>query len=108
MLSVFTKDQIKVLTDRIQYEKQQDFAASGIGTAIVNNRIVTIGDSECDYLDWKHFVVDQIFRMGISQYCAKADWIVPDLKEALAETDQDDDIWWDDAQDYFEGMKGDY
>lgn len=53
MLTVFTKDQIKVLTDRIKYEKQQDFAAKGIGTAVVNNKIVKIEDSTCDYSSWK-------------------------------------------------------
>lgn len=108
MLQPLTKEQAKQIKEDKQYEEQVSYAQSGVSTAIEGNLIVTIGDADSDYLDWKHFVVAQIFRLGIGQYCSKTGWDIEELVEDLAEEDQSSDIWRDDALEYFDGMEGDY
>lgn len=53
-------------------------------------------------------MIDQIFRMGAKQYCSKTDWDIDELREDLSYSDPNDDAWWDDAKQYFEGMRGEY
>jgi hypothetical protein len=108
MLCAYNKQQIETIRDHQLAKKQVELAESGIGSAIVNNQIITIGDSECNYYDWKHFVIGQIFRMGISQYATETCWDIDELKEDLAEIDKDSEIWLADAENYFHGMEGEF
>lgn len=108
MLQNLTMEQKREIRKRKIAQKQEDIAERGQSSAVVNGLIVTIGDADCDYLDFKHFIVAQIARMGFSAYIAKTDWNTNELIYDLAEEESDSDIWFHDVEKYFDGMEGNY
>ena len=89
-------------------KQQKQYAENGISTAIVNGKLVTVGDFDRNYNDWKHFIVSQIFNMGIVNFLNLTDWDINELVEDLAEEEQGSNLWCDDAEKYFNAMEGDY
>lgn len=108
MLQNLTMEQMKEIRRRKMAKEQEDLADQGRSSAVVNGLIVTIGDADCDYLDFKHFIVAQIARMGFSAYIAKTDWNTNELIYDLAEEESDSEIWTRDVINYFDGMEGNY
>lgn len=84
------------------------YQEQGIGTAYEGKQLVTIGDSECDYDNWKEFIVAQLFRLGPNRLSDLTDWALDDLQEQIANTDPYDGTWLDAAQDGFDAIGGDY
>ena len=108
MIEIMTREQAKTFREQRLLEEQRRLAEQGISSAFEGKFLVTIGDSSCDYYNFKHFVTTQIFGMGIDNYISKTGWDKQELIEYLATVDQYDDIWKDDVLDIFGGMEGNY
>lgn len=106
MLTRFSIEQKKEIKSQKQLKEQQKWAESGKSTAYEAGQLVTIGDADCDYLDYKHFVVAQIARMGFEAYEDLTSWDHDELVEDLAEEDSSNTVWKDDVMKYFDGMEG--
>ena len=89
-------------------EEQKDWARDGISIAVVNGEIVTVGDSDCDYANFKAFCVDQMIRMGMKQFANKTEWPLYDMARCLTEEGPESDVWFDTAYEYFDAIEGDY
>lgn len=108
MLKNFSIEQMKEIKRQKQLKEQQEYAENGKSTAYEAGQLVTIGDADCDYLDYKHFVVAQIARLGFKGYVAITGWDISELVEDLAEDDPSSTNWRDDVIDFFDGMEGNY
>lgn len=108
MLKNFSIEQMKEIKRQKQLKEQQEYAENGKSTAYEAGQLVTIGDADCDYLDYKHFVVAQIARLGFKGYVALTGWDISELVEYLAEEDSSNTVWENDVMDYFDGMEGNY
>lgn len=106
MLTHFSIEQKKEIKSQKQLKEQQKWAESGKSTAYEAGQLVTIGDADCDYLDYKHFVVAQTARMGFEAYEDLTGWDHDELVEDLAEEDSSNTVWKDDVMKYFDGMEG--
>lgn len=74
-----TREQAKTFREQRLLEEQKRLAEQGISSAFEGKFLVTIGDSSCNYYNFKHFITTQIFGMGIDNFVEKTDW---DKKEA--------------------------
>ena len=108
MIQQLSLSQIKEIKIQKIADEQKNLAESGVSSALENGQVVTIGDSDRDYLDWKHFIVAQIARLGFSTYVAITGWDISELVEDLAEENGDNSVWQDDAIAYFNGVEGNY
>lgn len=108
MLQTLTLEQWTHIQEEKRLKEQQEYAREGISTAIERDRIVTIGNADCDYLDFKHFIMAQIACIGFWKYANKYDWDIQELVYDIAEEDQDFDEWRQDTINYFGGMEADY
>ena len=108
MLKNFSIEQMKEIKRQKQLIEQQEYAENGKSTAYEAGKLVTIGDADCKYLDYKHFVVAQIARLGFKGYVAITGWDISELVEDLAEDDPSSTNWRDDVIDFFDGMEGNY
>lgn len=103
---LLSNDQLQEIKAEKLYEEQQKLADQGISTAREEKTIVTIGDYDCDYLNWKEFILAQIFHLGYEQFCDETGWDKNELVEELSDSDCDDQEWVDTAVDNFDGMQG--
>lgn len=109
MIEIYSLEQMKMIRNQKRIEQQKEAADSGISTAVVCGQIVTIGDYDCDYHSWKHFIVAQIVRLGFQRYVSLTGWDINELVDDLAgNADPNDDIWLDDAKDYFNAVEANY
>lgn len=108
MVEIMTPAQAATYREQRLKEKQRNLAEQGISSAMEGKSLVTIGDANQDYLSFKHFVIAQIFSLGINNYISRTGWDKKELIEYLATVDQYDDIWKDDVLDFFDGMEGNY
>ena len=108
MLKNFSIEQMKEIKKNKLAKQQEQLAQCGISTAVVNGTIVTVGDYDRNYIDWKHFIIAQIARIGLSNYSDMTGWDINELVEDLAEEEQGSNLWFDDAEKYFDAMEGDY
>lgn len=108
MIEIMTPAQAVTFREQRLKEEQRRLADQGISSAFEGWNLVTIGDSDCDCLSFKHFVTTQIFSLGIDNYISRTGWDKKELIEYLATVDQYDDIWKDDVLDFFDGMEGNY
>lgn len=108
MIEIMTREQAKTFREQRLLEEQRRLAEQGISSAFEDKFLVTIGDSSCDYYNFKHFITTQIFEMGIDNFVEKTDWDKKEVIEYLATVDQDDDLWKEQVMDYFGGMEGNY
>lgn len=109
MIEIYSLEQMKMIINQKRIELQKEAADSGISTAVVCGQIVTIGDYDCDYHSWKHFIVAQIVRLGFQRYVSLTGWDINELVDDLAgNADPNDDIWLDDAKDYFNAVEANY
>ena len=108
MIMTYSPEQMQEIK-KIKLAKQQErLAQCGISTAVVNGKIATVGDYDRNYIDWKHFIIAQIARMGLSNYTEITGWDANELIEDIAEEEQGSNLWFDDAEKYFDAMEGDY
>ena len=103
-----TREQAKTFREQQVLEEQRNLAEQGISSAFEGKFLVTIGDSSCDYYNFKHFITAQIFRMGLNKFVEKTDWAEDEVVEYLATVDQYDDLWKEQVIDYLGGMEGNY
>ena len=108
MIEIMTREQAKTFREQRLLEEQRNYAEQGVSSAFEGKLLVTIGDSSCDYYNFKHFITTQIFEMGIDNFVEKTDWDKKEVIEYLATVDQDDDLWKEQVMDYFGGMEGNY
>lgn len=108
MLKSYTTEQMKEIRRQKIAEEQEALAEQGHSSAIEDGQLVTIGDADCDYLDFKHFLVAQIAKHGFTAYVSKTGWDITELVEDLAEEESDSDIWLEDVINYFDGKEGNY
>ena len=108
MIMTYSPEQMQEIKKIKLAKQQKQYAENGISTAIVNGKLVTVGDFDRNYNDWKHFIVSQIFNMGIVNFLNLTDWDINELVEDLAEEEQGSNLWFDDAEKYFDAMEGDY
>lgn len=109
MVEIYSLEQMKMIRNQKRIERQKESAESGISTAVVCGQIVTIGDYDCDYHSWKHFIVAQIARLGFLRYVNLTGWDINELVEDLAGSDDpNDDIWLDDATKWFDAVEANY
>lgn len=110
MIEIMTPAQAATYREQRLKEEQRSYAEQGISSAMEGKSLVTIGDANQDYLSFKHFVIAQIFRLGIDNYMSLTGWDdKKDLIEELASVeDPNDDLWKDDVLDYFDGFEGNY
>lgn len=100
------KEQRELIRARKMVDEQMMLAQQGISSAIENGEIVTIGSSNCDYLNFKHFVLAQIARMGFDDYEDLTGWDHDELIEDLSEEASSNPIWEEDATKFFDGVEG--
>ena len=108
MIEIMTPEQAKFFREQQVLKEQRELAKQGISSAFEDKFLVTIGDSSCDYYNFKHFITAQIFRMGLDKFVDKTDWDKDEVIEYLATVDQYDDLWKEQVIDYFDGIEGDY
>ena len=108
MIEIMTREQAKTFREQQLLKEQRKLAEQGISSAFEGKFLVTIGDSSCDYYNFKHFINTQIFEMGIDKFVEKTDWYKKEVIEYLATVDQYDDLWEEQVMDYFGGMEGNY
>lgn len=108
MIEIMTREQAKTFREQRLLEEQKRLAEQGISSAFEGKFLVTIGDSSCNYYNFKHFITTQIFGMGIDNFVEKTDWDKKEVIEYLATVDQYDDLWKEQVMDYFGGMEGNY
>ena len=108
MIEIMTREQAKTFREQQLLKEQRKLGEQGISSAFEGKFLVTIGDSSCDYYNFKHFITTQIFEMGIDNFVQKTDWDKKEVIEYLATVDQDDDLWEEQVMDYFGGMEGNY
>ena len=108
MIEIMTREQAKTFREQRLLEEQRKLAEQGISSAFEGKFLVTIGDSSCDYYNFKHFITTQVFEMGIDNFVEKTDWDKKEVIEYLATVDQYDDLWKEQVMDYFGGMEGNY
>lgn len=101
-----TKEQRELIRARKMVDEQMMLAQQGISSAIENGEIVTIGSSNCDYLNFKHFVLAQIARMNFDKYEYLTGWDHDELIEDLSEETSSNPIWKEDATKFFDGVEG--
>ena len=100
------KEQRELIRARKMVDEQMMLAQQGISSAIENGEIVTIGSSNCDYLNFKHFVVAQIARMGFDNYEDLTGWDHDELIFDLSDYGPEDVLWREDVMGYFDGVEG--
>lgn len=99
------EEQIKEV-NAINFEKERrQYAQEGIATAIEGGKLVTIGNGECDYSNFKEFCTFQIMYMGFEEFADATEWEESDLADFLANVDSSDTVWKDIVMDYFNGME---
>ena len=104
-----TVEQAKLFKRQKLIDEQIELAEAGISSAIENNnKVVTIGEINNGYLSFKHFLVAQMAIMGIKQFSNKTEWPLDDLIEFITNEGPDNDEWFNVAEDYFNGMRGNY
>lgn len=103
-----TVKQAKIFKRQKLIDEQIDLAKYGISSAIENDYVVTIGDADCDYLSFKHFLVGQMAIMGMKQFANKTEWPLDDLIEFVTNEGPDNSEWFETAENYFDAMQGDY
>ena len=108
MIEIMTREQAKTFREQQVLEEQRNLAEQGISSAFEGKFLVTIGDSSCDYYNFKHFITAQVFRMGLDKFVDKTDWAKDEVVEYLATVDQYDDLWKEQVIGYFGGMEGNY
>ena len=108
MIMTYLPEQMQEIKKNKLAKQQERLAQCGISTAVVNGKIVTVGDYDSNYIDWKHFIIAQIARMGLSNYTEITGWDANELVEDIAEEEQGSNLWFDDAEKYFDAMEGDY
>ena len=108
MIEIMTREQAKTFREQQLLREQRKLAEQAISSAFEGKFLVTIGDSSCDYYNFKHFITTQIFEMGIDNCVQKTDWDKKEVIEYLATVDQYDDLWEEQVMDYFGGMEGNY
>ena len=108
MIMTYSPEQMQEIKKVKLAKQQKQLAQCGISTAVVNGTLVTVGDYDRNYIDWKHFIIAQIARIGISNYSDMTGWDINELVEDLAEEEQGSNLWFDDAKKYFNAMEGDY
>lgn len=107
-MTINTIEQARIFKMSRILEEQKGWARDGISTAVVNGEIVTVGNSDCDYVSFKAFCVDQMVRMGMKQFANKTEWPLDDMAECLTNEGPENDLWFDTAYEYFDAMEGDY
>lgn len=108
MIMTYSPEQMQEIKKVKLAKQQKQLAQRGISTAVVNGTLVTVGDYDRNYIDWKHFIIAQIARIGLSNYSDMTGWDINELVEDLAEEEQGSNLWFDDAKKYFDAMEGDY
>ena len=108
MIMTYSPEQMQEIKKNKLAKQQKQYAENGISTAVVNGTLVTVGDYDRNYIDWKHFIIAQIARIGLSNYSDMTGWDINELVEDLAEEEQGSNLWFDDAEKYFDAMEGDY
>ncbi|WP_288557786.1 hypothetical protein [uncultured Lactobacillus sp.] len=108
MLQNLTMEQMREIRNQRIAKEQDALAEQGISSAIENGEVVTIGNADCDYLDFKHFIVAQIAQRGFAWFIDKTGWDKDELIEDLAEQDSSNTVWQDDVEDFFNGKEGNY
>lgn len=107
MLKPLTTDQMIEIAKQKRTKEQLMLAEQGISTAVTHDQVVTIGlNHNCNYQDFKHFVVAQIFAMGVNKYIELTGWDADELCQDIAEEPSDSTIWRDDVLSWFDGMEG--
>ena len=84
-----TREQAKTFREQRLLEEQRKLAEQGISSAFEGKFLVTIGDSSCDYYNFKHFITTQVFSMGIDNFVEKTDW---DKKEVIEESEEPEEV----------------
>ena len=108
MIMTYSPEQMQEIKKVKLAKRQKQLAQCGISTAVLNETLVTVGDYDRNYIDWKHFIIAQIARIGLSNYGDMTGWDINELVEDLAEEEQGSNLWFDDAEKYFDAMEGDY
>lgn len=106
MFKPLTNEQKKLIREKKIADEQAMLAQQGISSAVENGQVVTIGNSDCDYWDFKHFVVAQIARMGFKAYEDLTCWDHDGLVYDLADCEPESQLWFNDVEDYFDGVEG--
>lgn len=106
MLKPLTSEQKKLIKAKKIADEQAMLAQQGTSSAIENGSVVTIGNGDCDYGDFKHFVVAQIARMGFDNYEDLTGWDHDELIYDLAEEGPENGLWYDNVEDFFDGVEG--
>lgn len=107
MFKPLTSEQKKLIREKKIADEQAMLAQQGVSSAVENGSVVTIGNGDCDYWDFKHFVVAQIARMGFEAYEDLTSWDHDELVEDLAEeSSSSSTVWKDDVMECFDGMEG--
>lgn len=108
MLQTFTKDQLEEIQNEKIRKLRINLQEEGIGSAMVGKRLVTVGDHDCSFNNWKEFLIAQIFDMGLNRFCEKTGWFKNELIENLANNPEDDSMWLDEAEQFFDAMEANY
>lgn len=106
MLKPLTREQEKLIKAKKIADEQAMLAQQGVSSAIENGQVVTIGNGDCDYWDFKHFVVAQIARMGFDNYEDITGWDHDELIFDLSDYGPEDVLWREDVMGYFDGVEG--
>lgn len=107
MLKPFTPEQQIEAALRRRNAEQEELAKEGISSAVMGDQVVTIGDPDCNYNSFKHFIVAQIARLDIWGFADKYGWDLDELVEDLADEESDSSLWRQETMDHFNGVEGD-
>ena len=106
MFKPLTSEQKKLIKEKKIVDEQAMLAQQGVSSAVEDGEVVTIGNGDCDYWDFKHFIVAQIARMGFKAYEDLTGWDHDELVYDLADCEPESQLWFDDVEDYFDGVEG--
>lgn len=107
MIEIMTREQARTFREQRLLEEQKRLAEQGISSAFEGKFLVTIGDSSCNYYNFKHFITTQILEWVLITLLKN--WLgQKEVIEYLATVDQDDDLWKEQVMDYFGGLEGNY
>lgn len=106
MLKPLTSQQEKLIRAKKIADEQAMLAQQGVSSAVENGGVVTIGNGDYDYWDFKHFIVAQIARMGFDNYEDLTGWDHDELIFDLSDYGPEDVLWREDVMGYFDGVEG--
>lgn len=101
---LYNADQMKLVKEARQHREEQALLDNGISYAYEDGQLATIGNADCDYCNYKEFIVHQVLTLGANRYCSITDWDRLELEQDLADVeDPNDPVWSDDIENYFNG-----